>query len=82
MVGQLAHQGANPADFVPNFKNYLAYNGSYTTPPCTEGVRWVLLNNPLYIYQQDLDAITALEHKNIRPTQPLNGRKVSTSIPA
>ena len=50
--------------------------GSLTTPPCTEGVTWVVLKNPVSIEGQDVDALKALEGKNNRPVQPLNGRVV------
>lgn len=63
-------------EFVPNFKNYFTYSGSLTTPPCTEGVKWVVLKNPVSIEEEDVAALKALEGKNNRPVQPLNGRVV------
>jgi len=62
--------------FVPNFKNYFKYTGSFTTPPCTEGVTWVVLKNPIDLEISDLDAVKSLEGANNRPVQPLNGREV------
>merc|ERR1712216_44722 len=67
-------------DFKPNFQNYMTYQGSFTTPPCTEGVQWILLRNPVYIFEEDYVDLHELLGDNYRPVQPLNGRVVSTLV--
>jgi carbonic anhydrase len=52
------------------------YDGSLTTPPCSEGVRWIVMTTPIQLSAQQIKAFTAIIHDNNRPTQPLNGRPV------
>lgn len=53
------------------------YNGSLTTPPCTEGVTWVVLRSKCGIAPEDVDTITRLQKGvNVRPLQPTNDRRV------
>jgi len=69
----------NIADLLPKDKKYFTYQGSLTTPPCSEGVKWIVLKTPVAITEKALSQITALYPENIRPLQPLNGRKVLSS---
>jgi carbonic anhydrase len=58
-------------------KGYVTYNGSLTTPPCSEGVRWFVLNKPISFSAEQIRAFRKLmHHDNARPTQPLNDRVV------
>ncbi len=50
------------------------YRGSLTTPPCTEGVAWVVLTDPLTLSAAQIDAFAALYPNNRRPVQPLGER--------
>lgn len=52
------------------------YDGSLTTPPCTEGVKWSVVDKPLELSQAQIDAFTAIYSGNNRPIQNLNDRKV------
>ena len=61
---------------LPAKHSYYAYMGSLTTPPCSEGVHWQVLKQPVEISGQQLAAFRKLYAMNARPIQPLNGRAV------
>ena len=54
------------------------YDGSLTTPPCSEGVRWIVMSTPIELSAEQIKAFTAIIHDNNRPTQALNRRPVLT----
>ncbi len=57
------------------------YTGSLTTSPYTEGVNWVVLNSPLELSMEQVDAFRALfPTGNQREWQRLNGRIISTDV--
>lgn len=61
-----------PADL-----HYYRFSGSLTTPPCSEGLRWLVMKQPVTLSQSQLDAFRqALKSSNNRPLQPLHGRIV------
>jgi len=62
---------------LPQDRSYYRFNGSLTTPPCSEGVRWLVLSQPLSIDSAQVDAFAAAVHgHNNRPVQPLHARIV------
>lgn len=65
----------NPSLFLPLANTHYAYNGSMTTPPCTEGVAWTVLNTPVEISAEQLETIKKNLDPNSRPAQPWNHRK-------
>lgn len=66
-------------DLLPQNKSYYRFSGSLTTPPCTEGVRWLLLREPVELSAAQITAFSAaLGMKNNRPVHPLNGRMIVT----
>lgn len=52
------------------------YVGSLTTPPCSEGVQWLVLRDPVYLTAEQLQAFSSRIGPNNRPTQALNERQV------
>ncbi|NKB88817.1 MAG: hypothetical protein GKS06_11425 [Acidobacteria bacterium] len=54
------------------------YAGSLTTPPCSEGVAWIVMTEPIQLSGEQIGAFTALIEGNNRPVQPLNGRPIVT----
>ncbi|WP_258667217.1 carbonic anhydrase family protein [Pseudomonas sp. B21-040] len=67
----------NIADLLPTTRHYYSYMGSLTTPPCSEGVRWHVLTQPVQLSHAQLQAFQALYPMNARPVQPLNDRTVN-----
>jgi carbonic anhydrase len=66
----------NPAQMLPASRGYYAFQGSLTTPPCAEGVRWFVLKTPVNISTGEVAAFGKLYPSNARPVQPLNGREI------
>lgn len=69
----------NVAQFVRGFRSYYRLAGSLTTPPCTEGVMWLVGKNPITASRAQIQRFTAIIGKNNRPVQPANGRPVLLS---
>lgn len=69
----------NPAGFLPKNQGYYAYKGSLTTPPCSQGVAWRVLKEPVELSKAQIDSFRKLYKMNARPVQPLYGRKVQES---
>ncbi len=64
-------------ELMPESRDYYRFNGSLTTPPCSEGVLWLVMKNPVTISEEQLNRFTeVMHHPNNRPVQPLNARAV------
>lgn len=65
------------ADLLHANHDYYRYNGSLTTPPCSEGVRWLVLKHPAKATDEQLAMVgKAIGHPNNRPVQPLGARQI------
>lgn len=65
---------------LPSERTYWRYNGSLTTPPCSEGVQWLVMNTPVELSAAQIGAYTAIYNANARPLQPLNARTFVLSL--
>jgi len=61
---------------LPNNKEYYRFNGALTTPPCSEGVQWMLMKNPIEISSAQVKQFVDLIGHNNRPVQNVNARPV------
>lgn len=67
------------ARFLPSSLGHFVYEGSLTSPPCTEGVRWIVLRQAQTLSAAQLEALARVVPVNARPVQALNGRVVLES---
>ncbi|PSW12200.1 carbonic anhydrase [Photobacterium sanctipauli] len=66
----------NPAELLPREREYYRFNGSLTTPPCSEGVRWFVMREAQAGSEEQIDSLHQVMGDNARPLQPLNARVV------
>ncbi|AIW16314.1 carbonic anhydrase [Vibrio tubiashii] len=66
----------NVADMIPDTEHYYRFNGSLTTPPCSEGVRWFVLKQAQTLSQEQTKLFKQVMGKNNRPIQAKNARVV------
>ena len=66
----------NIQDLLPGNRSCYVYDGSLTTPPCTEGVKWHVLSQPVDLSAEQLEEFRKIYKGTYRPVQPLNGRTI------
>lgn len=59
----------NPAAFLPRSRVHYRLMGSLTTPPCSEGVRWIVLADPVSISDEHMARFNDIVRFNARPVQ-------------
>ncbi len=64
----------NPNDLQPPKGPFYRYEGSLTTPPCREGVTWLVQQTPITLSSEQLAMIKSLMETNARPVQKMHAR--------
>lgn len=64
----------NAAEFLPAGAKTWRYSGSLTTPPCSEGVKWHVMDTPISLSSAQWKKYTEIFDNNYRPVLPLNDR--------
>ena len=64
---------------LPEDRGYYTYMGSLTTPPCSEGVLWMVMRQPVQISPNQLSIFAKLYPMNARPVQASSGRLIKES---
>jgi carbonic anhydrase len=67
------------AALLPADRSYFTYMGSLTTPPCSEGVLWMVMKNPVPISNEQIAVFSRLYPMNARPIQSVSGRLIKES---
>ena len=67
----------SPTEILPPHRNYYRFNGSLTTPPCSEGVRWLVMKHSISASKEQIEKFAhVMHHPNNRPVQQVNARPV------
>lgn len=77
-----ANVAISAESLLPVDKTYYRYDGSLTTPPCSEGVNWFVLKTPVQLSKEQLAAYDSIFKKTNRPVQDKKGRKIQEATAA
>ncbi|KAG6526010.1 alpha carbonic anhydrase 7-like [Zingiber officinale] len=76
----------DPSEIEIGSNQYYRYTGSLTTPPCTEGVVWTIINEVRTVSSEQLrllsEAVRDDASMNARPVQEINDRRIGLFRPA
>ena len=64
---------------LPKDPSFYSFRGSLTTPPCSEGVNWIVMRQPIELSAQQIFKFHTVVGDNARPVQPLNKRIISAA---
>jgi carbonic anhydrase len=66
-------------DLLPPDRRYYTYMGSLTTPPCSEGAKWIVMRQPVTLTKEQIDIFARMYPMNVRPLQAVAGRRIIQS---
>jgi len=69
----------DPANLLPERRDYYTFMGSMTEPPCSENVLWLVMKQPVQASAAQMALFSRLYPLNARPIQPANGRIIKES---
>lgn len=78
-VEQYAPVMLDMSRMLPEKRDYYTYMGSLTTPPCSEGVLWLVMKQPAGMSPEQIGIFSRLYPMNARPIQPTGGRLIKES---
>jgi carbonic anhydrase len=70
----------NADRLLPKNRSFYRYQGSLTTPPCSEGVAWIVMREPIALSSKQIARFQQLFDHNARPVQPMNQRSLRSSL--
>ncbi len=74
-----AREALELAALLPNDRRYYTYMGSLTTPPCSEGVQWIVMRAPQSLTAEQIAIFSRIYPMNARPVQSAAGRRILQS---
>jgi carbonic anhydrase len=75
-TSQAASAQINAEQLLPGERQYFLYPGSLTTPPCSEGVTWMVMDEPIEMSGEQIAALRSIIGTSNRPVQPLGSREL------
>ena len=66
-------------ELLPADRRYFTYMGSLTTPPCSEGVQWIVMRHPVTVTVEQIELFARIYPMNSRPLQAASGRRILQS---
>ncbi len=69
----------DPSELLPPDRRYYTYMGSLTTPPCSEGVQWLVMRQPVSATPEQIEIFSRIYPMNARPVQNAAGRRILQS---
>lgn len=74
VVSHYEHVQVNVDDLLPQSNKSYRYDGSLTTPPCSEVVEWIVMQSPIHLSAAQIWRFSTVIEENNRPVQPLHDR--------